>query len=132
MYSSYLYFFFLLIRRPPRSTLFPYTTLFRSKWKLEENGITVTGTARTGKPPLGKTQFTTLASKQTPLLDLLKQTNKRSDNFLAESMFRKLSSISDVTASNPAERSRKLIKSWLSVIHCVNGVCYDEIGRAHV
>src|SRR5438034_11462251 len=27
---SYLSFFFLMIRRPPRSTLFPYTTLFRS------------------------------------------------------------------------------------------------------
>src|SRR5256886_16746967 len=27
--SSFL-FFFLMIRRPPRSTLFPYTTLFRS------------------------------------------------------------------------------------------------------
>src|SRR2546422_3507227 len=25
-----IYFFFLMIRRPPRSTLFPYTTLFRS------------------------------------------------------------------------------------------------------
>src|SRR5438874_6473353 len=25
-----LFFFFLIIRRPPRSTLFPYTTLFRS------------------------------------------------------------------------------------------------------
>src|SRR5258708_36949462 len=25
-----LWFFFLMIRRPPRSTLFPYTTLFRS------------------------------------------------------------------------------------------------------
>src|SRR4051795_1010646 len=24
--------FFLMIRRPPRSTLFPYTTLFRSRW----------------------------------------------------------------------------------------------------
>src|SRR5438270_12981192 len=24
------YFFFLMLRRPPRSTLFPYTTLFRS------------------------------------------------------------------------------------------------------
>src|SRR3712207_9111557 len=24
--------FFLMIRRPPRSTLFPYTTLFRSAW----------------------------------------------------------------------------------------------------
>src|SRR3712207_7605570 len=29
MYSSS--FFFLMIRRPPRSTLFPYTTLFRSE-----------------------------------------------------------------------------------------------------
>src|SRR2546430_12127677 len=30
--SRYLsfFFFFLMIRRPPRSTLFPYTTLFRS------------------------------------------------------------------------------------------------------
>src|SRR5258708_34899143 len=27
----YHVFFFLMIRRPPRSTLFPYTTLFRSK-----------------------------------------------------------------------------------------------------
>src|SRR5258705_8151019 len=26
----FLIFFFLMIRRPPRSTLFPYTTLFRS------------------------------------------------------------------------------------------------------
>src|SRR2546430_5497454 len=27
-----LRFFFLMIRRPPRSTLFPYTTLFRSRF----------------------------------------------------------------------------------------------------
>src|SRR2546430_13272060 len=27
----FLLFFFLMIRRPPRSTLFPYTTLFRSR-----------------------------------------------------------------------------------------------------
>src|SRR6266705_6279021 len=26
----FFFFFFLMIRRPPRSTLFPYTTLFRS------------------------------------------------------------------------------------------------------
>src|SRR2546430_3652577 len=35
LYSTYIpslfvFFFFLMIRRPPRSTLFPYTTLFRS------------------------------------------------------------------------------------------------------
>src|SRR6266498_5239095 len=29
--SFFIYFFFLMIRRPPRSTLFPYTTLFRSR-----------------------------------------------------------------------------------------------------
>src|SRR5256885_9639731 len=28
--NSFIFFFFLMIRRPPRSTLFPYTTLFRS------------------------------------------------------------------------------------------------------
>src|SRR5215213_10956933 len=27
----FLFFVFLMIRRPPRSTLFPYTTLFRSR-----------------------------------------------------------------------------------------------------
>src|SRR5437764_4071693 len=31
MCVSCLLFFFLMIRRPPRSTLFPYTTLFRSR-----------------------------------------------------------------------------------------------------
>src|SRR2546422_7775701 len=32
MYSVLWFsFFFLMIRRPPRSTLFPYTTLFRSR-----------------------------------------------------------------------------------------------------
>src|SRR5258708_3783441 len=30
---QYLIFFFLMIRRPPRSTLFPYTTLFRSAFR---------------------------------------------------------------------------------------------------
>src|SRR3989442_8340914 len=29
--TNALSFFFLMIRRPPRSTLFPYTTLFRSR-----------------------------------------------------------------------------------------------------
>src|SRR2546421_10607371 len=30
----FFFFFFLMIRRPPRSTLFPYTTLFRSRQRL--------------------------------------------------------------------------------------------------
>src|SRR2546426_8034100 len=34
-------FFFLMIRRPPRSTLFPYTTLFRSHDVLEGDRLVV-------------------------------------------------------------------------------------------
>src|SRR5258708_6954853 len=33
-----LLFFFLMIRRPPRSTLFPYTTLFRSRLDTDHRG----------------------------------------------------------------------------------------------
>src|SRR2546423_14890950 len=41
------FFFFLMIRRPPRSTLFPYTTLFRSvygeQWiKFMKDGVNAT------------------------------------------------------------------------------------------
>src|SRR5437764_14897966 len=35
--SFCLLFFFLMIRRPPRSTLFPYTTLFRSAYGLTDS-----------------------------------------------------------------------------------------------
>src|SRR5256885_14058750 len=50
--TSYI-FFFLMIRRPPRSTLFPYTTLFRSVsapitdyWRTVERGDEVIAQAR--------------------------------------------------------------------------------------
>src|SRR2546427_3535561 len=33
------FFFFLMIRRPPRSTLFPYTTLFRSQSTLASHHL---------------------------------------------------------------------------------------------
>src|SRR2546430_13654641 len=36
-----MYFFFLMIRRPPRSTLFPYTTLFRSALRSRSQGVSV-------------------------------------------------------------------------------------------
>src|SRR3712207_8781810 len=36
MISDGRLFFFLMIRRPPRSTLFPYTTLFRSQQRADQ------------------------------------------------------------------------------------------------
>src|SRR2546422_5180365 len=38
-YSRLHFFFFLMIRRPPRSTLFPYTTLFRSQAVRDLDGV---------------------------------------------------------------------------------------------
>src|SRR3712207_9013800 len=46
----YLFFFFLMIRRPPRSTLFPYTTLFRS-W--DTTGCSSARATRSTAPPSG-------------------------------------------------------------------------------
>src|SRR5688572_32221650 len=46
IFSSF--FFFLMIRRPPRSTLFPYTTLFRS------NASSTTRRPMTSHAPLGR------------------------------------------------------------------------------
>src|SRR3989441_8323660 len=44
---SFLLFFFLMIRRPPRSTLFPYTTLFRSAiLAISERALTASDKAR--------------------------------------------------------------------------------------
>src|SRR3712207_7744428 len=45
-------FFFLMIRRPPRSTLFPYTTLFRSSVR---GSAAAPWTACTGLSPIGST-----------------------------------------------------------------------------
>src|SRR3712207_7423990 len=39
MMRQLMFFFFLMIRRPPRSTLFPYTTLFRSQGCLYSRGL---------------------------------------------------------------------------------------------
>src|SRR2546428_5174724 len=39
-------FFFLMIRRPPRSTLFPYTTLFRSPRPSSATGMRMSGACR--------------------------------------------------------------------------------------
>src|SRR2546428_13594745 len=49
--SHYLFFFFLMIRRPPRSTLFPYTTLFRSSAGYRsENGRSLSTRGSGGSP----------------------------------------------------------------------------------
>src|SRR5260370_5788405 len=46
-----------MIRRPPRSTLFPYTTLFRSATKASTTDAAATTQGRTGRRPvMGRTR----------------------------------------------------------------------------
>src|SRR2546428_6377841 len=62
LYSLFIFiiffFFFLMIRRPPRSTLFPYTTLFRSIAEISRMGhdagalVLVDGAQAAPKMPL--------------------------------------------------------------------------------
>src|SRR5205807_9972767 len=58
-------FFFLLLRRPPRSTLFPYTTLFRSMCEAPCGVVSyITGPAVTGLAVLQPLAY--LESPMTP------------------------------------------------------------------
>src|SRR2546426_2280521 len=55
LWSPVRFFFFLMIRRPPRSTLFPYTTLFRSRSISASASASATNSAGTRA---GTTPFT--------------------------------------------------------------------------
>src|SRR3712207_9489463 len=68
-------FFFLMIRRPPRSTLFPYTTLFRSqKGQKARSGGGVRLGFEGGQTPLfrriPKRGFTNINTKEYALVNL--------------------------------------------------------------
>src|SRR5437016_7141122 len=76
------FFFFLMIRRPPRSTLFPYTTLFRS---LPKKLFRIRMSRNFGMKMLTMTnlstecliQLTKLGYDATPFNQILKQNAKR-------------------------------------------------------
>src|SRR3989442_5983825 len=81
-----IFFFFLMIRRPPRSTLFPYTTLFRSQLAMlqREQELDQAGNARCGQamPDVGDRKSTRLNSSHVRIsyavFCLKKKTNTKS------------------------------------------------------
>src|SRR5438094_5309328 len=52
--AFFLFFFFLMIRQPPRSTLFPYTTLFRSRRLRACGRVRLTRRGDAGEARLGR------------------------------------------------------------------------------
>src|SRR5215203_6439971 len=69
----FFFFFFLMIRRPPRSTLFPYTTLFRSGTRPWPAGTP--GVCRTG--PRSEEHTSELQSRQYLVCRLLLEKKKK-------------------------------------------------------
>src|SRR5438093_2820622 len=72
----FLYVFFLIIRRLPRSTLFPYTTLFRSLKVFYERLIAA------GKPK--KVALIACARKLLTILNAMVRNNTRSEEHTSE------------------------------------------------
>src|SRR2546430_12495146 len=60
-------FFFLMIRRPPRSTLFPYTTLFRSQ---RAHGLGAAAPGRLSAPPRRADQHVGRRDEEAPKVGL--------------------------------------------------------------
>src|SRR5437016_11398930 len=87
---KFLFFFFLMIRRPPRSTLFPYTTLFRSRPRLP--GLLQTTPQRSRCPSLHRSEEHTseLQSLTNLVCRLLleKKKNRKSHSPISQSRFR--------------------------------------------
>src|SRR3712207_8303249 len=54
-----------MIRRPPRSTLFPYTPLFRSEGEARMVGERIEAARRSGQPPLSEVAILVRAGFQT-------------------------------------------------------------------
>src|SRR3712207_8520694 len=87
MYAGAVFFFFLMIRRPPRSTLFPYTTLFRSpkhtpfaidtpmRNPVYEPGPALTATASRCSPSRSEEHTSELQSRQYLVCRLLLEIN---------------------------------------------------------
>src|SRR5438132_13931837 len=86
LYVIILFLFFLLIRRPPRSTLFPYTTLFRSSPSSTFPGSTLSR-SRTPKNPKRSEEHTSeLQSHSDLVCRLLLEKKKRSADQLAKNI----------------------------------------------
>src|SRR2546430_12454963 len=103
-------FFFLMIRRPPRSTLFPYTTLFRSSTIADQAGLRNIGSegrpgrAREGGPVRSEEHTSELQSQSNLVCRLLLEKKKR--------MFIRLLNTTSTLASRRLVRSINIIARW--------------------
>src|SRR2546427_2023973 len=103
-----------MIRRPPRSTLFPYTTLFRSMW----NSVSTQNTKSRSCPKLRYVVVSTAADKSTTRLG----TDGRSEEHTSE-----LQSQSNLVCRLLLEKKKK---SKLYYVDTVDILLRDNVDRS--
>src|SRR3712207_9047472 len=103
-------FFFLMIRRPPRSTLFPYTTLFRSTQRMRQ--------AEEGVARLREVVDTLIVIPNEKLLNIVERRTTILEAFRE--------------ADNVLRQGVQGITDLITIPGLINLDFADEIGRAHV
>src|SRR5256885_7948132 len=95
-------FFFLMIRRPPRSTLFPYTTLFRSAMqRTEPAGIVFVTRRLLGAAPAADRKSTRLNSSHSQISYAVFCLKKKKQNTKQQSFTRSYLMLIHPTAHLP-------------------------------
>src|SRR5574340_1328286 len=78
-FRLFSFFFFLMIRRPPRSTLFPYTTLFRSRPRDTFADVRPHGDERRGRKDRKSTRLNSSHQKISYAVFCLKKKKKKTN-----------------------------------------------------
>src|SRR3712207_8937195 len=81
----FVFFFFLMIRRPPRSTLFPYTTLFRSDRPVPPRAAHLADRAPAARTIRSEEHTSELQSRQYLVCRLLLEKKKKKDKSINKS-----------------------------------------------
>src|SRR2546430_16748605 len=105
-----------MIRRPPRSTLFPYTTLFRSQYAAPLQGNQLTARAQSASKPKPAAQSKSQRVAN-PLNDLLEEAQRDIDKSNFEAA---IAPLQKVVADQPE----------FAYAHFQLAYVYTEIGRA--
>src|SRR3712207_9396950 len=100
-------FFFLMIRRPPRSTLFPYTTLFRSREIIEERGCELIYL------PSYSPDFNPIEEAFAKIKDILRRAGARTKDALVDVLSEALSAISANDATGYFEHAGYRLQAQL-------------------
>src|SRR2546427_6536849 len=104
--SRNLLFFFLMIRRPPRSTLFPYTTLFRSAGQERPPDFAPRGISLSVENPRSEEHTSELQSQSNLVCRLLLEKKKKTQS-LADAFRTSLTTIKRRIGNVAGRKSRE-------------------------